>query len=54
MTKIIWMGLVTVILCLSPGLALAECQTYTIWDKKGVMQICTSCCENGQCTVTCS
>lgn len=51
MTKHLVLAII-LFLCLV-GIAWAACTTYTIFLPDGTMQICQSCCYNGNCQITC-
>lgn len=53
--RAVWMAMVLgVVMGLDPGLALAGCQTWTVFEG-GRTKICTQCCYlGGNCTVTCN
>lgn len=51
--RYLWMGIaLACVMGLDPGLALASCQTWTIYEQ-GKTKICQQCCQMGNCTLTC-
>lgn len=51
--RYVWMVIALwTVIGLDPGLALAGCQTWTVFDG-GRMKQCTQCCYGANCTLTC-